>query len=305
MLIWFRQLALTARVWLSVGVFCFGISILLGYHQNHVFAETALAQKISQPKEVLLQDFDEGLHSNVLNETRLVGEAALDRAVMIDIGQGASPKWVQVVPFYPVCVPAMDEAYQYLTGQSAAEMSESTKSDIARAAHRIEALQDMPMGMLLIEQDTSVDVSVLHNRIGDGIHGPLVAISGSLILADTLREQAVSAFNANNIRLIGDMPMILPYPNGVRATSGPTDDYSALRDTLEWGAVAMIVMGLCNGLGIGVARRPKLASHRRSDVVEPVSALPGAFTQIRTQEDLSQEDARAATATRRVLSRLT
>lgn len=291
---------------------CLCMSVLLEYHRDQVAAQNTLARKLPLPPEVLLQDFNQSTHSNMLHEARLVGEAALDRSITLNVGEEAGPKWVQIVPFFPVSVEALPAAYEYVEGSSIQAMPQETKEQLAAAAWHIRGMQDTPMGMLIIEAETSIDEAVLHNFIGQGTHGPLVALSGSLVAPYDLNAQATAAFRDAGMEILSGMPMILPYPNGARVTGpAPAPDVSVLRDVFGWGVAVFTMLGLYFSLGCDqrncAAENPK--PRPVDDFVEPLAPVTNVFADIRTQEELRLEEERTAAASkrpfsRRVLSRL-
>lgn len=281
------------------------MSLLLVYHQSQVVAQQTLAEKMALPPEVMLQDFSTQDHSNMLNEARLLGEAALDRAVMMNIGTEDKPNWVQVIPFYPVSVKSLITAFQYLENSTIQDMPTETKQRLAASAWQIQKMQDMPMAMLLVETGMSIEQTIMHNFIGEGKHGPLVAITGSTVRARTITAQAVEAFIVSGTKIMSDMPMVLPYPNGQRV-SAPSQDYSLLRSIFNWGFAISAFMALYCTFGLAPRRRKREGEAPALQPVEPLVPATNIFADIRTQEELSHEEEveRAAAPKRRVLSRI-
>ena len=300
---WLRNLALSYRPWLTCALICFGMSVLLGYHQYQVMAQQTLAEKLAFPPEVMLQDFNAQKHSNMLEEVRLVGEAALDRTITINIGAEDNPNWVQIVPFYPVGVESLIAAFQYLENSPIQAMRSETRQQLAASAWHIRGMQDSPMAMLLIEAGMSIDEAVLHNFIGEGTHGPLVAISGSTVEARAMNAQAMKTFSAAGTEFMSDMPMVLPYPNGQRV-SGYVQDYSQLRNLFTRGFAIFAFIGLYCAFGLS-PRFGKLRAERPiSQPIEPLAPMTNVFADIRTQEELSREEQFSRAPKRRVLSRI-
>lgn len=302
----FRDLALSYRLWLSCAVVCFGMSVLLGYHQYQVVAHQTLTEKLAMPPKVMLQNFNARAHSNMLDEARLVGEAALDRTVTLNLGADDAPNWVQIVPFFPVSVTSHTAAFQFLENSTIEEMSPETKQRLTASTSHIRSLQHAPMGMLLIEAGVSIDEAILHSFVGEGTHGPLVSVTGSIIEARAVNAQAVASFREAGTEFTTGMPLILPYPNGQRL-SGPAHDNSALRTLFGWGFVAFGALSLYCAFGRDQSRPTPCAARSVSQAVEPIAPVTNVFADIRTQEELSREEAsaRAPATTRRILSRLT
>lgn len=308
---WLQNMALTSRMWLSAGVFCFGMSIVLGYHQDQLVAHNAMAKKIGMPPTVLIQDFNQSRHSNILNEVQLLGEAALPQIITTNIGTETAPNWVQLLPLYPVGAESLPFANKFFADASKGPrrpMPRAASKALSERAWNIRPLEDKPMGMILIESGVSIEEAVLYRRVGQGANGPLVAITGSLLASPRFHQKATSAFGNDGIWMMTDVPLIVPYMNGLRVT-GPSTNYDSWRSVLEWMAVVMILAGIANAFHLVqrlvVRRKPEPVFEK----VEAVGAFPGVFQAIRTQEDIvreEQEEAeREAAATRRTFSRIT
>lgn len=63
-----KNLLVSPRVWLCAGLLNFGIGIAVGYHQDQLAAQNALAQKIALPFHEIVQDASSSRDVRRLNE---------------------------------------------------------------------------------------------------------------------------------------------------------------------------------------------------------------------------------------------
>ncbi len=304
----FRNIILTPRLWLSAGVFCFGASIILGYHQDQMAAEGVLAKKVALPPQVLIQDFVPKKHSNILSEVKLLAEAALTQTVTLNIGTESAAKWVQVTPVYAVSSvskPFADTYQAMAEGEARRPMPRSRKAELAVEAQTIQRLEQVPMGLVLIGSDYSVGQTGLLDSLGDGLNGPLIAVTGSLLESSNITQQAGAALAENGVSILEDSPIVIPYQNGLRI-AGQVADYGTARSIMEWVSLAMIVMGVAQMFNL--FQRPPKPAEVPFQAVAAVGVFPGVFQPIRTQEDLVREEQEKseeeASSTRRKLSRM-
>ena len=304
----FRNMILTPRVWLSAGVFCFGASIVIGYHQDQMAAEEVLAEKVSLPTQVLIQDFDRSAHSNILNEARLIMEAALTETITLNIGSVEEASWVQVTPVYAVGATSKPFLAKYLADSREVErrpMPRDRQEELAAEASNLRPMEKEPMGLVLIDARTPVAQSGLLNSLGDGLNGPLVAITGALLQGEWISQQIVAALAENGISAMKDIPILVPYPDGHRLAA-TNADYSGIRNTLEWVSLAMILMGVAQIFNL--FQRPEKPVAAAFQEVQAVGAFPGVFQPIRTQEELIWEEQERSenesSARRRKLTRM-
>ncbi len=190
----FQDMALTTRMWLSAGVFCFGLSIILGYHQDQVAANNVLAEKVAFPAPVMIQDFHQSKHVNLLNEVQLLGEVALEETVTLNVGTDVAPNWVQMLPVYPVGAASRPFADKFFTtGSPRRPMPRDAQARLARQAEDVRPLEREPMGLIILESGVSISEAILNQSLGDGLNGPLVVTTGSLVSGEFLL-QATKAF---------------------------------------------------------------------------------------------------------------
>lgn len=296
-------------MWLAAGVFSFGASAVIGYHQDQLAAQNVLTEKVELPQQVLIQDFDPGQHSNILNEVKFLAEVGLSQIVTFNIGTEEVPNWVQGAPIYPVGSMSLPYVNQYLaqmSGDVRRPMPRSEADALAADKARIQPLENQPMGIVLIEPGRTIEDTGLLNSLGDGLNGPLIATTGALLDSQKINAQAVAALSDRDVSALADLPLIVPYFNGVRA-AGQTHDYSSTRSLLEWIAFAFTLIAVANLFSL--FSRPEKKPEPAFQGVEAVGAFPSVFQPIRTQEDLVREEQEAsekeASATRRTFSRIT
>lgn len=304
----FQIMILTPRMWLSAGVFCFGASAILAYHQDQMAAEGVLAKKVSLPPQVLIQNFAPQQHSNILSEVQLLAEAALTQTVTLNIGTEDAAKWVQVTPVYAVGATSKPFADTYRAseeGNTRRPMPRNRKAELAAEAQSIQRLEHVPMGLVLIGADYSVEQSGLLNSLGDGLNGPLISITGSLLGSANISQQAAAALAENGVSILNDSPIVVPYQNGMRFAEQVVD-YSTARSILEWVSLAMVLMGVAQMFKL--FQRPPKPAEAPFQEVAAVGVFPGVFQPIRTQEDILREEKekskQESSATRRKISRI-
>lgn len=304
----FQNMILTPRMWLSAGVFCFGAAAILGYHQDQMAAEGILAKKVSLPPQVLIQNFAPQQHSNILNEVQFLAEAALTQTVTLNIGTEDAAKWVQVTPVYAVGAisrPFADAYRARKEGHARRPMPRNRKTELAAEAQSIQSIEQVPMGLVLIGADYSVEQSGLLNSLGDGLNGPLISLTGSLLVSTNISQQAAATLAENGVSILNGSPIVVPYQNGMRIAE-QAFDYSTARSILEWMSLAMVLMGVAQMFKL--FQRPPKPAEGPFQEVAAVGAFPGVFQPIRTQEDLVREEQekseQEASSTRRKLSRI-
>jgi len=301
----FWSLSQSPRWWLSAGAGFFLLSVLVGYHQDQISADSVLAGKIGVPPLVRVQDFNEDQHSNLLNEVQLLGEAALEHAVVVDLGTAGSPQLVQVVPVYPVTTASAPMALWYLrTVYDAVRrpVPRSLAFTMAEASEGLEAMERKACVFLISEGRVADDISV----IGEGLNGPLVSLFGAETGGGELSVAARAALADRGLSITDDVQVIALYAGGKRPTS-PVQDFSAPREALEVVALGFLAFGAIQSLYPHVRYRRRNAEAKFEEV-QAVGEFPGIFEPIRSQEDFirQQQDAseQHAAATRRVLSRM-
>lgn len=301
----FWRLSQTPRWWLTAGAGVFLLSVLVGYHQDQIAADSVLAGKIGMPPLVRVQDYDENLHSNLLREVRLLGEAAVDDAVLVDLGTEESTRVVQVVPVYPVSPASAPMALWYLRSVYDAvrrPMPRSSAFALSAASDRLARIERRPSALLISEGRVADDLGV----IGEGLNGPLVALFGARTGGGEVTRAARSALAADGLAMAEDVQVVALYPGGRRPET-PVEDFSASRRTMELIALCLGAIGALQALCPFAIRRER-RSEPNFEEVQAVGEFPGIFEPILAQEDLLREEQdaseRKASATRRALSRL-
>lgn len=287
MFVTLKDLVLAPRLWLSAGVFCFGASIVIGYHQDQMVAETTLAQKISLPEKVSVQDFSSDRHENALSEVNILAEVALERMVRIDVGNETSPRVVDVVPIYPVSRQTFPIANSILTSKQR-PVARDDAPKIAARNEQLERVENVPVGLLIMEADSSNNFDNL--MVAAGQNGPLVDVSGVLIGASSIVENAESPLAEMGVVLISGAIVVSPYLNG-RATAGDIADYTALRETLFWVSLGMFAVGGASLFSI-FPKFKKKKQPASAHQVKAVGAFPAIdpFQPIADQNEIADEN---------------
>jgi len=283
----------------------FLLSVIVGYHQDQIAADSVLAGKIGIPPLGRVQDYDDKLHSNLLNEVRLLGEAAVKDAVLINLGTEESPRFVQVVPVYPVSSASTPMALWYLRSVYDAvrrPMPRSSAFAVAEASHRLGRIERKACAFLISEGQVADDLGV----IGDGLNGPLVSLFGAETGGGKVTMAARVALADRGVALAEDVRLVALYPGGKRPAT-PVEDFSASRRTLEFIALGLFAFAAFQALCPPTFFRDRRAVSKFEEV-QAVGEFPRVFEPIRAQEDILREEQdaseRKAAATRRVLSRL-
>ncbi|NNE82097.1 MAG: hypothetical protein HKN18_17645 [Silicimonas sp.] len=299
------------RVWLAAGVFCFGSSIVVGYHQDQMAANSVLAQKVGLPEEVLLQDFIPDVHTNMVDELQVLAEIGMSKATRINVGSDENAKWVGLVPIYAVSTvsePFLAQRAAVASGKPRRPMPRANAPLLAKSAIATRMLERQALGVIMA--DLNGDATLLRPAdlglpvLGSGLHGPLVRIVGVELEGATLFDSAAVAMERQGMGIIPGALMVSPYSDP-RATELAIRDLAPLRQALIWAAILLV--------GIALIARVPLAQliHRpRKESVEEVPSVhsfPAIFQPIRTQAEIAREQEQAQKAepsTRRKLSRI-
>lgn len=305
-----RKMLLSPQVWLATAVFSFGLSGLLGYHQDQLAATRMMAEKVGLPPKVLIQDFDPAMHRSATGEVQILAEVDPGSVTMVNFGSAARDHWVRVVPIYPVGSEALPFAEQYLAAAVSLPRRPVPREDAAKlAGRRIDRAMagSGPIGVI-VSQDMPAPAKAADDLgltvLGEGETGPLVRIVGTSLDGASFRTEVSAALAQAGIAVPPEMLMIAPYELG-REAAFATRDHTATRQMLAWLGVLLAGLGLFQMFPIlpSLPRRgaPKVAR------VEAVGAFPptDVFQPIRPQEDLTREDAEAAQGPgRRIISRM-
>ena len=103
-----------SREWLAVAAYFAGAWLVIGYSEDQRSAREVLLTKVDLPAEITVQDFVPALHTNMINEARLLGEIDESQSVVLNLGSAESPTWVMAQPIFPVEAEAMPHAAQRL-----------------------------------------------------------------------------------------------------------------------------------------------------------------------------------------------
>ena len=284
-----KSLLLSPRLWLTAGVISMFVSVLLGYHQNQMDAESALAQKIDVPERVVVQEFSSRVNENELGEVHVLTEAAVDKAVRVNIGSESAPEWVDVVPIYPVSRLSFPMARSLLNAQR----RPTSRADAAAIAEHNKALtriQSVPVGLMVFDADAGTvlpDLSDLEQM--QGLNGPLVDLSGLRIEDAAVFERAAERLAEKGVALIEDALLVVPYLQGRNKDPG-VNNYANLQKVLFWGGLLMIAFGLASLFSL----LPSFAKRKASgsnDKVKAVESFPegSPFQPIADQDEIGED----------------
>jgi len=213
-----RTYALKPQSWLSAGILCFVLSVIVDYHHDQMAANSAMALKVGMPPEVMIQDFDADRHSNIIHEAQLLAEVDLGKTVEMNLGSDARPNWVYAVPVFAVSAEARPLAVHRLLGEKLRRpQPRSSAGDIRAAAQRLESMVDRPIGMLVQETGTLADPSLALfglTALGSGRSGLLVSVAGARLNAPSLREAAYLKLASAGIVPDKGTIAISPYKEG-------------------------------------------------------------------------------------------
>lgn len=281
----------TPRLWLTAGAVCLAASVLLGYHEDQVAADSVMADKVPSPSAAFIQNYDPATHSNILREVRLLGEVAFGQSTRVNVGSETAPKMVEVVPVYAVSEVSAPIAAATLAGEGAPV-----------AGPAIVGMEDNTPLALAVSEGLAENFLI---PLGKGRNGPLVSLFGATIGNGEVFQATARALARDGVSLMPGMPVVWLYPGGTRphATS---KDYSTLRQMLDMLVIAMVLTG---GLLAVLPSRPKRPAPESFQEVPAVGEFPGVFAtkrdhdeeRIRDEQDASE---RQAARTRRVLSRI-
>lgn len=292
------------RLWLSASVVCFATWILLGYHQDQIAADSVLAEKVSYPSKVMIQDYDPGRHSNILREVHVLAEADLSRAIRQTIPSSGAARTIEIVPVFPVSRISAPLAATLLRGDGPRRPRGRADAQVVeREMDAMRAIETTPVGLIVSEGSVSDDLI----EIGEGLNGPLVTLLGAEIGNGDVFDQAAQTFADGGISLLSGIPVVWLYPKGSRPVAA-LEDFTALRNVL---LSAAVILALAGGVLAFVAANRK-DTGEMDDAFEEVAAVgdfPGVFVpihndreeRIRAEQDASE---RRAAQTRRVLSRV-
>jgi hypothetical protein len=300
----FLKIFQTPRLWLTAGVVCFAASIIVGYHQDQIAADSVLAEKVPSPPVVLIQDFDPGLHSNLLREVRFLAEADVSRSIRRNVGSESVSKIVEIVPVFPVTSISAPLAASVLNQDAPRRpVGRSAVPALRAAAQGLSAIERTPVGLILSEASVADDLVM----IGDGLNGPLVEFFGAEIGNGEIFSRAVDEFSGVGLYLMDDIPVVWLYPAGERPLASARD-FTFVRNALLLAVFISVVAGAL--LAALRRHRERIASKQQTfEEVPAVGEFPGVYStmhrddeeRIREEQDASE---RRAARTRRVMSRV-
>ncbi len=269
---------LSPRRWMLAGVACWGLSALVGYHHDQVAASLVLAQKVELPPEVMIQDFDGKLHSNILNELQILAEIDVAHAERMNTGNAERPHWVHVVPVFAVSAGSRPFAMQRLkSGQLRRPVPRHASEKIGIAARQMRSYVDRPMAAMIVATD-SVSTPTLEQLgltpITEGDSGMLVAISAASLAPSSTVDDALGMLEHDGL-VPTQSAFGIAHRVDARSPAAGLGKMSRIVDLLTWMAVFLVggALAMLLTLRSGWDRRGRA----RPAVVETVSAFTPAF----------------------------
>lgn len=296
------------------GLFCFGVATVVTYHQYQMAANVSLAEKVGFPSKVMIQDFIPGRDTNVLDEVDVIAEAAFDKVASVNLGSESVPRFVEVVPIFPVSTETYPLAKSLVRANKTDPVRPVARSDAPKVSSRVTMLrqiENQPLGYALLEEATAGQ-QVANNVIAIGANGPLVSITGARLTGEALFDNISTAMDGKGVTSAPDMLMISLYQDR-RAVQSDGSEFSALRQILTWLGfifIGMSMMSVCSDFPACMIRRVLGRKPEEMQEVQAVGAFPavGFFQPIKTQDELRREErareAEAAGPTTRVISRI-
>jgi hypothetical protein len=284
-----KNLVLSPRLWLTAGVFSMFASVLLGYHQNQLDAESALAQKIAVPERVVVQEFSSSVNENELGEIHVLAEAAVDKAVRIDIGREGAPHLMDVVPIYPVSRQSFPVA-QSLLNKQRRPVARADAAKIAQHGGALKRIEGVPVGLMVFEADAESMLPDLQQleRV-QGLTGPLVDLAGKRIENAIILKRATDLLGRHDVALIEDALLVSPYLQGRNQRSG-VNNFVTLQKTLFWASLLMIAFGMASLFSLlpSIAKRKPTGTSDDAKTAGPFS-VASPFQPIAGQDEIGDD----------------
>ncbi|MEP1423536.1 MAG: hypothetical protein ABJK89_01725 [Paracoccaceae bacterium] len=279
---------MSPSIWLTAGVLCLGASILLGYHQDQMDAEAALAQKVQMPSRVIVQKFSSAVDENELSEIRVLAEAAVDDSIQIDVGNDGASRLLEIIPLYPVS----RESFPIARSLSETRRRPAPRSEAGAIARRnaiLAQIEQVPLGIMVFEADQGSQQPDLDAwKIGLGTNGPLFDLSGTHLVGSTILERAKDPLARRGVTLVENALVVAPYLES-RSSKG-SSDYSVEQGVLFWTSMGMIAFGLASMFSVLPSfRKAKRRSAKiKANTVESFPAI-SPFQPIADQDEISDD----------------
>ncbi len=254
---------------MSAAVFCFGTSVVIGYHQDQMFAADMLASKVGNPTEVMVQDFIADRHSNMIGQVHVVGDIGRDKATRVNAGTTDRPNWLTAYPVFPVLPDTLPLAQHLLSKETRLPRRPMARDDAGAHARYIADLSRL----------ATVPVAVLFQHDGDALAEPLVsggdslgniiAVRGETVTGSAFRGAVEAAFDGAGLHLMPDVLLLSADPmNG--AVVLQDDRLTKVRHALAVVGTLMAGVALLSMGGItSILRR----NRAENDDVKPVAAM--------------------------------
>ncbi len=199
-------------MWMSAAVFCFGTSVVIGYHQDQMFAADMLASKVGNPTEVMVQDFNADRHTNMIGQVHVVGDIGRDKATRVNAGTADRPNWLTAYPVFPVRPDALPLAQHLMSKEAGLPRRPMARDDAGTHARYIADLARL----------AAVPVAVLFEHDGNALAEPLasggdslrnvIAVRGETVTGSAFRRAVEAAFDGAGLHLMPDVLLLSADP---------------------------------------------------------------------------------------------
>ena len=254
---------------MSAAVVCFGTSVVIGYHQDQMFAADMLASKVGNPTEVMVQDFIADRHTNMIGEVHVVGDIGRDKATRVNAGTKGRPHWLTAYPVFPVRPDELPLAQQLMSKDSGLPRRPMARDDAGTHARYIANLARLATVPVAVLFEHDVNALAASAASGGDSPGSVIGVRGETVTGGAIRAAVEAAFDSAGLHLMPDVLLL---------SANPMDDAVVLQDDrLTNVRHALAVVGtLLAGialLSMGSATSILRRDRRRSDDVTPVAAM--------------------------------
>lgn len=292
------KILFSSRSWLTASALCFCVALLISYHEDQMSAHKVLSQKVGEPHEVLIQEFDLDADMNLINEVRVLGEMDPEMHTLVNIGSESSPSWVVVCPIFPVgpeTLPLANQYFRTLKGEARRPMPREKAADIAAASSNLSATTALAYTIHSVR--SLEDFSVLEARrdfdlVAETETRQLIAVTGAVVSGHDLRGGVENAMATSGVKT--ESGSIFIDPESLSRELAGDVPVGGLR---HWFVTASVLLGL------GAILIPQFAARRSSKPtakpcdtsVRATSKLPAVniFQPIATQDELTQIEEKA------------
>lgn len=255
------------KLWLTVGLVLVCSCLAIGYYQDQKLADLTLAHKVGLPDPVFLQDLELDRDVNNLHEVYVLAEIDASTIWVRPIGDEETAKSMLFVPAYPVSTEGQMSAARALKEyapdfyasirRGETDLTQSSTSMTPEAVFVFEFFSEDDSGDINIARDLGM------RQLGQGDHGDIVAVAGSLLRRPLWTERQSRLFEQGLSRYFDEAsakstPIIAPYRLDAQLAAAP-DDLSEIRDLhLSIGVLALAIAAM---LFLGLPKTKKRRFH--------------------------------------------